>query len=420
MFFVWSCLFLVLVKAMCSQGSENFREDGLLSLEKFHYLDVPQIDIIMVYDDFECTFKCLNHPLCMSVNFAAEGKLWCELLLSDKGNNTEKYYQNKSSHHYDFEKSPCSFQRCQNGGTCVLTKRTYNLFECLCENGFSGENCEKVSGGIDNNYTNYYGVFSDIGGNTAVVLMQCAATGRDRTNVDANLDILETDRLAKNNWLPNANDYELSDELRSQAAKKLMTEKWTISFIPHQQTFHYDSNYWSHKTEYNLPGGETAFDREETKLPTYWNTPFSKICLGMKIDQQLSLIVINMQADSLYLLIADEKYRNTSLGRDTWRSLIGPQASSQIHCNKEGFLLLSQSAHTGRIKLLKQESVLSPTMPITVMMSIPESGLVQEVRMMTTTRVESLQTRAVLIMGRGSLKPWGTSWCSDGRKLYIQ
>ena len=78
----------------------------------------------------------------------------------------------------------------------------------------------------------------------------------------------------------------------------------------------------------------------ETKLPTYWNTSFSKICLGMKIDQQLRFIVINM-ADSLYSLIADGQYRSTSLGRDTRRSLIGPKASCQIYCNREGFNLYS-------------------------------------------------------------------------------
>ena len=62
-------------------------------------------------------------------------------------------------------------------------------------------------------------------------------------------------------------------------------------------------------TEYNLPGGETGFDAQETKLPTYWNTPFSKICLGMKIGQQINFIVINKQANSLYSLIADGQYR---------------------------------------------------------------------------------------------------------------
>ena len=104
-----------------------------------------------------------------------------------------------------------------------------------------------------------------------------------------------------------------------------------------QNTFHYDSGYWSDKNQYNILGGVTGFDTQETKLPTYWKTPFTKICLGMKIDDQTKFIVINKQANSLYSLIADGQYRKTSLGRKTWKTLIGSQASLQLNCNKEGF-----------------------------------------------------------------------------------
>ena len=82
-------------------------------------------------------------------------------------------------------------------------------------------------------------------------------------------------------------------------------------------------------------------DTHETKLPTYWNTPFNKICLGMKIGQQFKSVVINHQARSLYSLIADGKYRATSLGRNTWKKLIGSRASLQPNCNKEGFNAIS-------------------------------------------------------------------------------
>ena len=57
----------------------------------------------------------------------------------------------------------------------------------------------------------------------------------------------------------------------------------------------------------------------------------------MKIDQEIKFIVINMTASSLYSLIADGQYRRTSLGRDTWMSLIGSNASLQLNCKKEGF-----------------------------------------------------------------------------------
>ena len=57
----------------------------------------------------------------------------------------------------------------------------------------------------------------------------------------------------------------------------------------------------------------------------------------MKINHQLRFIVINRHANSLFSLIADGKYRATSLGRNTWKSLVGPRASLQLNCSKEGF-----------------------------------------------------------------------------------
>ena len=39
----------------------------------------------------------------------------------------------------------------------------------------------------------------------------------------------------------------------------------------------------------------------------------------------------------MHSLIADGLYRATSLGRNTWKSLIGSQGSLQRNCNKERF-----------------------------------------------------------------------------------
>ena len=112
-----------------------------------------------------------------------------------------------------------------------------------------------------------------------------------------------------------------------------------------QSTFHYNALYWEDKNNYHIPGGKTGFD-SQTKLPTYWSTPFSLICLGMKIGEQINFIVINKQANSLYSLIADGQYRATSLGRNTWKILIGSQASLQSNCNKEGFNAVVESSYS--------------------------------------------------------------------------
>ena len=112
---------------------------------------------------------------------------------------------------------------------------------------------------------------------------------------------------------------------------------WKILCYQFQTTFLHHSHFWKDRNTYQDAAGKNGFDLQETKLPTYWKTPFSKICLGMRIGQQLSFIVINKTADSFYSLIADGKYRATSLGRDTWKKVVGSQASLQRNCNKEGF-----------------------------------------------------------------------------------
>ena len=68
----------------------------------------------------------------------------------------------------------------------------------------------------------------------------------------------------------------------------------------------------------------------ETKFPTYWTTSFSKICLGMKMANQFRFIVINKQTDSLHSLIADGKYRATSLGRKTWKKITCHKAVPKV------------------------------------------------------------------------------------------
>jgi len=71
----------------------------------------------------------------------------------------------------------------------------------------------------------------------------------------------------------------------------------------------------------------------------------------MKIDQQINFIVINKQANSLYSLIADGQYRATSLGRNTWKKLIGSKASLQRKCNKEGFNVVCTDSRHSKAKI---------------------------------------------------------------------
>ena len=76
--------------------------------------------------------------------------------------------------------------------------------------------------------------------------------------------------------------------------------------------------------------------KNESKLASYWSTPFKKICLGMTVNSDRRWMVLNYEASSLYNLIADGQYRNTTAVKNTWKSLIASSAL-QEKCNLQGF-----------------------------------------------------------------------------------
>ena len=76
----------------------NFKED------KFSYLNITILGYSHVDWMPQCSFACLETPTCFSYNLAAypdiNGKLLCELLPSDKYNNSDKFVSSKSFHHF--------------------------------------------------------------------------------------------------------------------------------------------------------------------------------------------------------------------------------------------------------------------------------------------------------------------------------
>ena len=125
----------------------------------------------------------------------------------------------------------------------------------------------------------------------------------------------------------------------------------------------------------------------------------------MKICQHIKFIVINKQANSLYSLIADGQYRATSLGRDTWKSLIGSNASLQYNCNKDGFNAVcddppSSKARIGIISNKKTHALLV-TLELDLVL---ENILAAHVE----TRLQPL-----LIMAKSILRQWDIFWCSE-------
>ena len=71
----------------------------------------------------------------------------------------------------------------------------------------------------------------------------------------------------------------------------------------------------------------------------------------MKIGEQIRFIVINMKTSSLYSLIVEEKNRSTSLGRATWKKLIGSEALLQVYCNTEGFIIMCGGSGNSKARI---------------------------------------------------------------------
>ncbi|XP_073249962.1 uncharacterized protein [Porites lutea] len=305
----------------------EFRQD-IFTQDDYHYLNVPVVGSFTVDNTFDCTLKCLRNACCFSVNLAAyrgaNGKIWCELLSSEKHSNPEKYKRNQTSHHLStILETSGTHWTCCNEHTCAQNSRHLN---CPCHEGIIGASSQIAIKSCQD----WYQENPDdkkpacLSGLTAVVNQKVSSLSR--TNKTQMITIIF--------------DSKPTSVLCQMGDFGCGNGGWTpvMKMDGNKQTFEYSSPLWSNNETFNLDGGKTGFDSQETKLPSYWNTSFSKICLGMKInDNQSKFIVINKQANSLYSLIADGQYRKTSLGRDKWKSLIGSEASLQKHCNKEGF-----------------------------------------------------------------------------------
>ena len=103
-----------------------------------------------------------------------------------------------------------------------------------------------------------------------------------------------------------------------------------------QPDFNYTSPYWTNNETYAAEEGLEGLTEKQSKSASYWNTPFSKICLGMKANNVTKWIATHHEASSLFDVIANGNYTSTSFGKEAWKFLID-DSSIQKYCNREGF-----------------------------------------------------------------------------------
>jgi hypothetical protein len=109
---------------------------------------------------------------------------------------------------------------------------------------------------------------------------------------------------------------------------------------------------WTNKDTYNEAAGQTGpEDLTETKMPTFWRTPFTKICLGMRSKSgNVNWMTISKTADSLFSLLADGTEKTTTLGKLAWETLFPDHALQKYPC-KEGFNIQVGSSKKARLGL---------------------------------------------------------------------
>jgi hypothetical protein len=103
-----------------------------------------------------------------------------------------------------------------------------------------------------------------------------------------------------------------------------------------QNEFNYSSPYWTNKETYAVEDGLESLSEKQTKLASYWNTPFNKICLGMKVNGATKWILIGHQASSLFNVIAGGNFIATTIEKNAWKSLV-KDSYLQKNCNQQGF-----------------------------------------------------------------------------------
>ena len=110
-------------------------------------------------------------------------------------------------------------------------------------------------------------------------------------------------------------------------------------FFNLKETFVSDSLYWDNNITYKVENGLEGGTRL-LQTPSYWNTPFTKICLGMKVvggaETDTKWIAIHHQASSLFDVIADGNFTTTNISKSKWKSLID-DSTLQQYCNIQGF-----------------------------------------------------------------------------------
>ncbi|KAL9981987.1 hypothetical protein ACROYT_G010763 [Oculina patagonica] len=108
-----------------SRDAHNGIAFAKFKAHKFSYLNITSLGTDYVVNGRECGLACVNIPSCFSFNLAAfsdiKGRIFCELLPSDKYNNSDKFVTSQFFHHFSI-------------GHCTKVWECFDVFQLVTFN----------------------------------------------------------------------------------------------------------------------------------------------------------------------------------------------------------------------------------------------------------------------------------------------
>ena len=99
-------------------------------------------------------------------------------------------------------------------------------------------------------------------------------------------------------------------------------------------TLGYDAAYWTNTATLNVSSLNVT--STDAKFTSFLNQPFTQVRAGMKRGTTTNWLQFNYTAASMRTVM-NAGFKAVSVPRNSWKALIGADASLQANCNRVGF-----------------------------------------------------------------------------------
>ncbi|KAK2558373.1 putative skeletal organic matrix protein 5 [Acropora cervicornis] len=291
--------------------------------------------------------KSANNDVFEDISKLDNGQWRCDL---NNASGLENLYDAAGQIYY-FTKNPCNSSPCIKNATCTPSFLDDDNYTCVCPAGFAGAMCNEDIDECKDELQNcssdrHIGPFIYSPGSICFDGSGSSQL-KNYKGYSASNPALSCADVLSNRPESKSAAYYLKTEGGGVACTYCHMENiegcggggWTLvmKIDGAKNTFSYNSDLWTNKKSLNQSSGKSGFDHDETKMPSFWSMPFTKLCLGMQAaGQETNWITVSYKASSLHSLMSTNTHYATNVDRSEWKSLLAG-SSLQRNCNMEGF-----------------------------------------------------------------------------------